>query len=236
MSKRPRPGSAASNRFPAAKRGPGAAQKAVMVAKPQKSLRFQVNTVHGPNPEKKEITNAIFTQATPLAASGFTALAAGNVLNAVVQGTTAETRIGRKIRMRSLDVRWFCSIVGAGVASGGEGRVLIVYDKQANAALPAIIAILNTNDFNSPMNLSNSDRFTVLRSFITEPLDLNNNSVISGHEFITMDLETIYNDTNGGTIADIQTGAVYILFGDNGTTTTVAPTFTFISRIRFDDN
>lgn len=85
------------------------------------------------------------------------------------------------------------------------------------------------------MLLSNTDRFTVLRSFITEPISAQNNNSVSGHEYIKMDLETIYNDTDGGTIADVQTGAIYIIAAQSGNILTQPPTFTFISRIRFDD-
>lgn len=204
------------------------------VAKPQKSLRFQVNTVHGPSPEKKEITNASNLIFLPTA-NTFVAIAATNLLNGVVQGTTAETRIGRKIRMRSLDIRWQLELQTTSVG-GSPCRVLVVYDKQANAALPTVVQILNTNDFNSPMLLANSDRFTVLRSFITEPVSVSNNFSVAGHEFIPMDLETIYNDTNAGTIADIQTGSIFLLVAQTGQVTTAGPLFQYISRIRFDDN
>lgn len=219
-----------------AKKAAGA-NRGAMVAKPQKSLRFQVNTVRGPNPEKKEITNA-FAGLTLVAGGGdktFVAYTAASLLNAVVQGTTAETRIGRKIRMRSLEIRWNYALALTSVG-GSPLRILVVYDKQANAAFPAITQVLNTNDFVSPMNLSNSDRFTIIRSFITEPISTGNNYSVSGHEFIPIDLEAIYNDTNGGTIADIQTGSILITIAYNAQVTTAAPLFSFISRIRFDDN
>jgi len=137
--------------------------------------------------------------------------------------------------MRSLDLRWTANLSPTSIV-GSPIRVLVIYDKQSNAALPAILQIVNTNDFLSPMNLSNSDRFTVIRSFYTEPLSVNNNYSVSGHEYIKMDLEAIYNDTNGGTIADIQTGSIILLVAQDSNITTAGPFFSFISRIRFDDN
>lgn len=212
---------------------------AMQIDRPQKSLRFQPNTIHGRNPEKKEITKANTQIALANGVVTFVAIAAANLLNGVVQGTSAETRIGRKIRMRSLDFRWTAATATTTNASGGNLRVLIVYDKQANAALATVAGILNTDDFHSPMNLANSDRFTVLRSFLTPTIGFGTSegASTSGHEFIPMDLETIYNDGVAGTIADIQTGAVYVMVAQNGNiVTTGAPIFNFISRIRFDDN
>lgn len=214
---------------------PAKKAKPQLVVAPQKSLRYQPNTLHGLTAELKEITNAAAAK-TPTAANSraFVALAASAVLNAVVQGTSAITRIGRKIRMRSLDLRWIADMTGG--TGGSVMRLLVVYDKQANIALPATLQIVDTDDFLSPMNLSNSDRFTVLRSLITEPMDSNGSLVVSGHEYIKMDLETVYNATNGGTIADIQTGSVLLMVAGSGTSVTLPPTLTFISRIRFDDH
>jgi len=235
MNKRQRSGSAFTTKNqPVAKRGPGAKPQMVFV-KPQKSLRFQANTVGTRAPEKKEITNGVQTIVSGIAVETFTAITAASLLNGVVQGTTAETRIGRKIRMRSLDIRWTWNLQSTSTG-GSPVRCVVVYDKQSNAAAPTIAQIFNTNDFLSPMLLANSDRFIILRSFISEPVSLNNNLSVSGHEFVPIDLDVIYNDTNGGTILDIQTGSAYLMIAQNGSIGTAGGEFTFISRIRFDDN
>lgn len=218
-----------------AKKMAGAFRQPAVVAQPQRSLRFQPNTIHGRNPEKKEITLANTNEALVFGSLAWVVPAANNLLNGVVQGTTAETRLGRKIRMRSLDFRW-SAFLGPTSTGGSPVRILIFYDKQANAALPLIASLMQANDFHAPMNLANSDRFTILRSVITEPISQNNNFSVSGHEYVVMDLETIYNDVNGGLITDIVTGSVFVVVSHNGQILTANGGFTFISRIRFDDN
>ena len=48
--------------------------------------------------------------------------------------------------------------------------------------------------------------------------------------------EVIFNSTNGGTIADIQTGAIFcLMLGSNGDANTDI-TATWTSRARFDDS
>jgi len=41
-------------------------------------------------------------------------------------------------------------------------RLLILYDKQTNGALPATGDVVNTTDFHAPLNLANSDRFVTV--------------------------------------------------------------------------
>lgn len=198
------------------------------------SLRFQPNTVRS-GAELKDLTLAaplVITTAT--GAATWTAIAAPALLNGCVNGALPTNRIGRKIRMKSLDIRWTAAM-GAAAAQGGQIRVAVIYDKQSNAALPTIAQIFQQNDFHSPMLLSNADRFIVLAAWICDPIDLQGNFSVSGHKYVKLDLEVIFNDTNGGTIADIQTGSVTIMAANNGNFPTAGPTFTCVTRIRFSD-
>ena len=78
------------------------------------------------------------------------------VLNDVAQGTTAITRLGRKILMKSVLVQ------GTLTNSSGQGRILIVYDRQANGAAPAATDVLTSNTIMAIQNLDNRDRFIIL--------------------------------------------------------------------------
>ena len=69
------------------------------------------------------------------------------VLNDVAQGTTAITRLGRKILMKSVLVQ------GTLTNSSGQGRILIVYDRQANGVAPAATDVLTSNTIMAIQNL-----------------------------------------------------------------------------------
>ena len=80
-----------------------------------------------------------------------------NCLNDVAQGTTAITRIGRKILMKSVLVQGLLA-----TNTGNSARVLIVYDRQPNGALPAATDVLTSNTIMAAQNLDNRDRFLIL--------------------------------------------------------------------------
>lgn len=91
-------------------------------------------------------------------------------LNLIRVGSTFCNRIGRKIEMQSLRVAGRLDTLRT-VADEEYTRILIVYDRQANGALPAIADILQTTDQAtantttsfSGVNLNNRDRFVILR-------------------------------------------------------------------------
>jgi len=91
-------------------------------------------------------------------------------LNLIRAGSTFCNRIGRKIEMES------ARLVGAlvpvrTVVNQDYVRIMIVYDRQTNGALPAIADILQTTDQAtanttgtlSGVNLNNRDRFVILK-------------------------------------------------------------------------
>lgn len=190
--------------------------------------KFTANRKLGP-----EVKNIDINQSFVITASS--ALFAAPVdLNVVAQGNSAETRNGRKIVMKSLLFRWYCNL-GATSTGGSPIRWLIVYDKQTNAAAPAMTDILTLNGFLSPMNLANSERFVVLKSWITDPISLQNNFSVAGECYIPMALETVFNDTNAGTVADINTGGIFVSCSQDAAIATANGAASFYARIRFED-
>lgn len=157
------------------------------------------------------------------------------LLNGLVPDSTATGRIGRKIVMKSLYLRWQASI-GATSTGGSPVRIIVVYDKQANTQAPATSDILLQDAFLSPNNLSNRDRFVVLCDELTEPLATGNNFSIAGTVYKKLNLETMYNQGNAGTIGDITSGSVYILWAHAGTIGTANGQFNWRCRIRYSDN
>ena len=156
------------------------------------------------------------------------------VLNDVAQGTTAITRLGRKILMKSVLVQ------GTLTNSSGQGRILIVYDRQANGAAPAATDVLTSNTIMAIQNLDNRDRFIILADIFPyaqdETLAAGNNGSGSGgimayKRYIKCNLETIYGG-NAGTIADINSGSLLMLTNCNGGTVAGE---SGIVRVRFVD-
>jgi len=180
--------------------------------------------------ELKDIT--LNTTATILAGN---TTAVVTLLNGVAQGTTASTRLGRRIVMRSLLLKYQVSLVPTS-AGNSPIRVLVVYDAQANATAPAATDVLLTNEITSPMNLSNSRRFKTLCDEVIPCIGTAGPQACLWTRYIKMNLNTEFNTGSAGTVGDIQSGSVYMLTLQNGQIITASPTANMYSRIRFSDN
>ena len=120
---------------------------------------------------------------------------------------------------------------------GSPVRIIVFYDKQANAQAPAVTDVLLADAFPSPNNLSNRDRFVVLADIVTEPIGVATGVYVANFEiYKKLNLETMFNAGTAGTIGDITSGSVYIMAAQAGAIATAAPTFTFRSRIRYTDS
>ncbi len=84
----------------------------------------------------------------------------------IAQGTKENERLGRKCVVRSLYATFdICIALQVGGINGTKGdsvRIMIMLDKQANGAVPAVLDILETAQFMSYRNLANSLRFRTL--------------------------------------------------------------------------
>lgn len=94
------------------------------------------------------------------------------VLNLIVEGASYYQRVGRRVRMKSIQTRMFAISSAANAAATGTDvkRVMIVYDRQCNGALPAYADIIlsqaqggaTSSDALDMLNMNNRDRFWVL--------------------------------------------------------------------------
>jgi len=195
-------------------------------------LYRQLNTVKG-GPEKKnhDVAATIAITAGVLTWKG---AVPAQLLNGISEGATSTSRIGRKITMTKLTINWFANLQSTSVG-GSPIRCMVYYDKQANTAASGILTVLNTDDFNSQMQLYNVDRFILVASFFTPPVTVGGNYTECGKFTKSIALEAIYNDGNSGTITDIQTGSLYIVVAQTANITVAGPNFSFISRLRFID-
>ena len=138
-------------------------------------------------------------------------------LNATVQGVNFFNRTGNRQINKSLELNIAITPGSAGVIT--QISYLVVYDRQPNGAAPVIADILTTASPIAFTNQANKDRFKVLcRRRLTilgtsaNPADTEN---YFHHEYLVMDLESIYNQTNGSTIADCTTGTLlFVAVGD----------------------
>lgn len=151
------------------------------------------------------------------------------LLNGVTRGTDETDRVGRVIVMNDLQIR--LSMLNA--AANDTLRHIVLYDNQPNGAAPAVTDVLQTASPLSDYNLDNEWRFDVLYDelyalrTVYNPLDV--------LEFcVPVPWETVFNAGNAGTVADIVTGAVFLLsIGSQAMNTTAE---TLYSRVLFSDS
>lgn len=182
--------------------------------------------------ESKDIT--VRSTLLGLAASTATA-SAGVLLNPIAQGTTPSTRIGRRLKMTSLFLRWYVTL--APTTTGATPvRLIIVYDSQSNGAAPGITDILLTDEITSPNNLSNSRRFKILVDEQRECIGTAGPQSFMSERYVKMDKMVEYNTDAGATVAAITSGAVYAFVYQAGSLATANATGVFYSRIRYVDS
>lgn len=204
-----------------------------VVKKPKKSSSSLFSSM-GPavrSEEKKNIDVNQFVTITVASPVWTTPL----LLNPCAQGDTSSTRSGRQLELKSLYMRYVWAL--ATTSTGGSKlRICIVYDKQANAAAPLVTDIFQTDNHISPNNLGNSQRFIMLVDELTEPVAAGTSFSVSGVIYRKLkNAITQFNSSTTGTIADINSGSLYLLASQSTNVLTTAPTFAIYSRVRFTD-
>ncbi len=86
-------------------------------------------------------------------------------VNLIAQGVTESERVGRKCTVKSISWRWRVNLptqdAGALPITGDTVRMILYQDKQCNGATTATAEILEIDDWQSFLNLSNSQRFVI---------------------------------------------------------------------------
>jgi len=155
------------------------------------------------------------------------------------EGSGFYNRIGRRIRMKSLELRGMITPSAGNAAAVVQqfARLLIIYDRQTNGAAPTLADVLTdydnagatTSSDKSGLNMNNRDRFIVLRDrkLILPALGINGatpaavsalqveannqNPGLVIHEFIKLKgLETHFKASSNPTVVgDVATGGLF---------------------------
>lgn len=168
------------------------------------------------------------------------AVGAITLLNGLVPGTGATQRIGRKVVFKNFTVK---ITVGCGLAGAtpfrGRVKFCLIYDSQTNATTPSVTDIFTGTNANSNMNLDNRGRFKVLWKKVFN-LDQSGGLGSGGTEFsMSMFKQTIYNAGTAGTVADIQTGGLFmvpLMQNASSAAFTNAPDYQYRIRLRYVDD
>lgn len=167
--------------------------------------------------------------------SGGFAASSPILLNGVATGSSATNRIGRRIVMKSLLIRYNVTLAST-TTNSTPLRIVIVYDKQANTTAPSATDVFQTTAFSSPMNLANSRRFRVLYDKMHSCIGDQGPESVAGEKYIKLNLPVEFNTGSAGTIGDITSGSVYCFSASDGTLGVASPSTQGYCRIRFTDN
>lgn len=169
-------------------------------------------------------------------------------------GSDFTNRIGRKTMIRSIYFRGFVTTQAAINTPGTtqaiaaqQLRLIIGLDMQPNGANPAVTDVLVTNFPTSMLNLNNRDRFKILTDKVYQfdpyvavggtPTSASFNHTIQKLKWYKRcRIESVFNSTNGGSVADLNSGSIFLLLiGSNASGTNNAGLLYGVVRVRFED-
>lgn len=157
------------------------------------------------------------------------------LLNGCQKGTGSSNRIGRSIKMKSIDIG---ILVTRNVASTTNNfvRCSLVYDSTPNGTTIVSPDVFesSSNVILSPRNLDFRSRFIILKEWVFDIGNAGNRPAVHSSFYKQLDMHAIYNDSDLGTIADMEKGSLYLMYVSDASTN--GPQFTFYSRIRYLDN
>lgn len=157
------------------------------------------------------------------------------LLNGIARGDDIADRTGRQINMRSIELR--CFVTGNAAAVDQHVRLLVVYDRQTNAAQAAATDVLVTNEPRSLKTLENRERFVILvdkQLYLNAAAEPGTARVFKMYR--RMNLPTTFNSGDAGTVADITTGSLFAMSVGNQAPGNTAATCYVNARLRYQDN
>lgn len=155
------------------------------------------------------------------------------LVNHLTKGDDYNNRDGRQVRFKSLFLNG--RVIMHASATHTAVRMVVFIDKQPNGVVPTATDVLSTattNLIDAFRNLNNRKRFVILKDArYTLNTDYPEKQI---KYYKKLDMKTIYDDGDAGTIADITTNALYVMWiSDEGTW---VPDVRVPARLRFIDN
>lgn len=205
------------------------------------------NVGYRPNPTELKV----FDTAVAAYAVNTTGLV-GNICLPVV-GADFNQRVGRKILIKSVYIRGRIALAASDAnalidAPSQLGRIILLWDKQPNGALPSVSDILTSATATAQFNINSRDRFKILKdkqwafgyynrsTTATQTYAVADNVCFPIKIYKKLNLETIFNGS-AGTIADISSGSLVLFFiGTEASGTNQGAQATISIRVRYKDN
>lgn len=157
------------------------------------------------------------------------------LLNGIARGDEIFERDGREVLMRSIQLT--CqSNVTTGTGVDQTHRVLLVYDRQTNAAALTAAQVLTAVTVFSARNLENRRRFKILmdkRVTLNASGEPNSNIIWTFYRRLRHPIT--FNSGDAGTVADITTGSLYLVVVGNAAAGATAGTTSVYSRVRYTE-
>lgn len=211
------------------------AEAATKIQRTFRGQRRRLVPVYKPAPEAKFKSASIQTPATFSTTPGPIAL-----LNGMVQGTTASTRVGAKISIKSVLMRvQVYSEAGETDYNNHLVRLMLVVDREAKGASPVMAELLEDATapgcVTSPLNSLYAGRYKILwdKIFTNVSQTESQSKYISHNIIFKRPLEVDFNAGNAGTVADIDRNSVYLIGCYAGDT---APYYRVYGKITYYDN
>ena len=125
-------------------------------------------------------------------------------------------------------------------------RLILFIDYQPNGVTPIATDLLTNAHPLAHLNANNRDRFKIIKdkTYSFDPVLFDgtspyrssfNRTCADLKNYKKLNLETIFNSTNGGTISDITTGALYMFLIGSVSSGTSDIDGGVETRVRFDD-
>lgn len=142
----------------------------------------------------------------------------------IPQGTGESARVGRVVRVKSLQIRALCQYnPGAAALASTNMYLYVVLDTQCNGAAAAVTDVLTSNNFAVALNeLDNSARFRVLRRIkvnFTAAAGVTtafNSTVKTIDHYQKLNIPLDFSSTTGA-ITEIRSNNIFLMCGSDTT-------------------
>lgn len=193
------------------------------------------NSVY-PKPECK-IYDADQAGVSPPATPAQNLPATGTVVcvNQLVTGSGVQNFTGNQITIKSVAYRFEVDLpASAANQVMTSGRVMLIWDRQPNGAVPAYNVIFSSASYLAFANVNTRDRFVILRNDQIS-LSPNGQQTVFLERFVKVNMTSTF--VNGQSSAGVpNTGALLLVYISDQATSANQPTITGIVRVRYFDN